>query len=122
VAPITLAFAASLLRNTQVRILAMSAPNRLPGVLAEVPTWREQGYDIVVTNWRGFIGPKGMSAAQIAYWENVLKRLSESDEWKAELETNFWSGDFMGSADMLKFLERDNAQARGFLVDIGLAK
>ena len=122
VAPITLAFAASLLRNNQVRILAMSAPNRLPGLLAEVPTWREQGYDIMVTNWRGFVGPKGMSAAQIAYWENVLKRLSESDEWKAELETNFWSGDFMGSADMLKFLERDNAQARGFLVDIGLAK
>ena len=122
VAPITLAFAASLLRNNQVRILAMSAPNRLPGLLAEVPTWREQGYDILVTNWRGFVGPKGMSAAQIAYWENVLKRLSESDEWKAELETNFWSGDFMGSADMLKFLERDNAQARGFLVDIGLAK
>ena len=122
VAPITLAFAASLLRNNQVRILALSAPARLPGVLAEVPTWREQGYDVTVTNWRGFVGPKGMTTAQVAYWEAVLRRLSESDEWKAELETNFWSGDYMGSAEMLKFLERDNAQARTFLVDIGLAK
>ncbi len=122
VAPITLAFAASLLRNNQVRILALTAPSRLPGVLAEVPTWREQGYDITVTNWRGFVGPKGLAPAQIAYWEGVLRRLSESDEWKAELESNFWSGEFLGSADYQKFLERDNAQARSFLVDIGLVK
>lgn len=122
VAPITLAFAASLLRNNQVRILAMTAPSRLPGVLAEVPTWREQGYDITGMNWRGFVGPKGMTPAQITYWEGVLRRLSESEEWKAELDANFWSGDYMGSAEYLKFLERDNAQARTFLVDIGLAK
>jgi putative tricarboxylic transport membrane protein len=122
VAPITLAFAASLLRNNQVRILALTAPARLPGVLADVPTWREQGYDITVTNWRGFVGPKGLTPAQIAYWEGVLRRLSESEEWKAELETNFWSGEYLGSVDMLKFLERDNAQARTFLLDIGLVK
>lgn len=122
VVPITLAFSTSLLRSGQVRILAVTSANRLPGVLADVPTWREQGYDVVVTNWRGFVGPKGMTGAQIAYWEDILRRLVDSEEWKKELELNYWSTDFTGSAEMQKFLERDNAEARTFLVDIGLVK
>jgi putative tricarboxylic transport membrane protein len=122
VAPITLAFASSLLRSGQVRLLAVTSPSRLPGLLADVPTWREQGYDVVVTNWRGFVGPKGMTPGQIAYWEDVLRRLSESEEWKKELDANFWSSDYMGSVETQKFLERDNAQAREFVVDLGLAK
>jgi len=122
VVPITLAFATSLLRSGQVRILAVTSASRLPGVLADVPTWREQGYDVVVTNWRGFMGPKGITAAQIGYWEDTLRRLIENEEWKKELEINYWSTDFMGSADMRKFLEKDNAEARAFLADIGIVK
>jgi putative tricarboxylic transport membrane protein len=120
VVPISAAFAASLLRNAQVRVLAVAAPNRLAGVLADVPTWREIGFDAVVSNWRLMVGPKGMSAAQIAFWESSLKRFVESEQWKKELEANFWSSDFMGNADTMKFLERQNAQARAFLGELGL--
>jgi len=64
VVPISVSFAASLLRQGQVRLLAIGAPERLSGVLADVPTWREQGYDAVVSNWRGLWGPKGMTDAR----------------------------------------------------------
>jgi len=122
VVPISAAFAASLLNNKQVRLIAVTSPGRLPGVLAEVPTWREQGYDAVVSNSRSMVGPRGMMEAQVAYWEAALRRMSESEEWKKELEANFWSSEYMGSADMRKSLERDNVVLRAFLVDLGLAK
>lgn len=122
VVPITAAFAASMLRQGQVRLLAVAAPRRLPEVLADVPTWREQGYDVVVSNWRMMIGAKGMTEAQIAYWEDVMRRLSESEEWKQELEANFWTNEYMGSVETRKYLDRDNAQTRAFLVELGLAK
>ncbi len=122
VVPITAAFAASMLRNGQIRLLAVASPQRLTGVLADVPTWREQGFEAVVSNWRGVVGPKGMSEAQRAYWEEALRRFSGSEEWKKELETNFWSNDYKRGAEMRKFLDEDNAQTRAFLVDIGLAK
>lgn len=122
VVPITAAFAASMLRQGQVRLLAVAAPRRLPEVLADVPTWREQGYDVVVSNWRMMIGAKGMSEAQITYWEDVLRRLSESEEWKKELEANFWTNEYMGSVETRKYLDRDNAQTRAFLVELGLVK
>jgi len=122
VVPITAAFAASMLRAGQVRLLAVASPQRLTGVLAEVPTWREQGFEAVVSNWRGMVGPKGMTAAQSAYWEEALRRFSDSEEWKKELETNFWTNDYLRGAEMRKFLDEDNAKTRAFLVDIGLAK
>ncbi len=122
VVPITAAFAASMLRGGQVRLLAVASPQRLVGVLADVPTWREQGFEAVVSNWRGMVGPKGLSESQRAYWEEALRRFSDSEEWKKELELNFWTNDFRRGAEMRKFLDEDNAQARAFLVDIGLAK
>jgi putative tricarboxylic transport membrane protein len=122
VVPITAAFAASMLRNGQVRVIAVTSPTRMPGVLADVPTWREQGFNAVISNSRSLVGPKGMTEAQIAYWEDALRRLSESDEWKKELDANFWTSEFMGSAETRKSLDRDNVQLRPFLVDLGLAK
>ena len=122
VVPVSAAFAASMLRNKQVRLLAVAAPKRFPGVLADVPTWREQGYDAVVSNWRIVVGPRGMTPAQVAYWESALKRFGDSEEWRKELEENFWTHEFMGSRETSKFLEQENSQARAFLVELGLAK
>ena len=122
VVPITAAFAASMARQGQVRLLAVTAPARLPDVLADVPTWREQGYDVVVSNWRSMVGPKGMTEAQIAYWEQTLRRFTESEEWKKELETNFWRSEYMRSAETRKYLDQDSAQVRAFLTALGLAK
>jgi putative tricarboxylic transport membrane protein len=122
IVPITAAFAASMVRNGQVRLIAVSSPQRLTGVLADVPTWRELGYDAVVSNWRSVIGPKAMTEAQLAYWDRALRRLIDSAEWKKELEMNFWTSEYLGSADTRKLMSQENVQAREFLVDLGLAK
>ena len=122
VVPISVAFATSLLRNGQVRIIAIAAPQRLPGDLAAVPTWREQGYDSVVSQWRGFVGPKDMTAAQIAYWEQAFHRFLESPEWKKELDTNFWQADFRNAAGFRKVLDEDNVELSKFLNELGLVK
>jgi putative tricarboxylic transport membrane protein len=122
VVPISVAFAASLLRNGQVRLIAVTAPERLPGILKDVPTWKEQGADAVVSQWRVLIGPKGMTGGQVAYWENVMRRMMEAEEWKNEMETNFWRANFQSGAEARKFLARDYAEAKAFLTELGLAK
>lgn len=105
-----------------VRLVAIAAPQRLGGVLANVPTWREQGANAVVSNWRGLIGPKGMTDAQTAYWDKALRAMTETDEWKKDLEKNNWSNEYMRSAETRKYVEADYAQLKGFLTDIELAK
>jgi putative tricarboxylic transport membrane protein len=122
VVPISVGFASSLLRNGQARLLAVTSPQRLPGILKDVPTWKEQGADAVVSQWRVLIGPKNMTPEQLAYWENTMKRMMEADEWKNEMEQNFWQANFQGSAATRKFLAKDFDDAKAFLTELGLAK
>jgi len=122
VVPLSVAFASQLLRNKQVRVIAVTSPARLSGVLAEVPTWKELGYDVDVAQWRVFVGPKAMTPAQIAYWEQVMQRATQAEEWKKELAENYWQHRLMGHAETLRFLARDDADARAFLTELGLAR
>lgn len=122
VVPISVGFGAQLLRNNQVRIIAVTSPQRLPGILKDVPTWKEQGYDAVVEQWRVLVGPKAMTAGQIAYWEDVMRRMMDAEDWKNELETNFWTANYQTSAETRNFLARDNDDAKAFLAELGLAK
>ncbi len=122
VVPVTAALAVQLAAAGQVRLLAATSPQRLAGALAEVPTWRELGYDTVVSQWRGVVGPKGMSGAQVAYWERILKRMTEADEWRQDIEKNFWSAEFMNAREMRQAMDKDNASLKVFLNDLGLVK
>ena len=49
----------------RVRVLAISAPARLAGPFASVPTWSELGIDCVIGAWRGVSGPAGLAPAQV---------------------------------------------------------
>ena len=122
VVPISAGFGSQLLRNKQVRIIAVTSPERLGGIYADVPTWKEQGANAVVEQWRILVGPKGMTPAQVGYWEGVMKRMMEVDEWKKELEENFWKANFQSGAESRKFLDRDYMDAKAFLTELGLAK
>jgi putative tricarboxylic transport membrane protein len=106
----------------KVRIVGVAAPRRLTGVLADVPTWKEQGVDLIFSGWRAIMGPKGLTPAQVAYWENALRAATRTAEWKEDLEKNFWSDDFAGSAEFRKDLDKDYAAMVSTLSEVGLAK
>ena len=81
----------------RLRVVAVTASQRLTGAFAEVPTWREQGVDYVFGAWRSIFAPKGLTPQQVAYWEGALKKATEAPEWKADLEKNVWADAFLGS-------------------------
>ena len=109
-------------RAGKVRILGVSAPHRLGGPLAAVPTWKEQGADVVVGNWRGIIGAPGMSAAQVSYWNRMFGKLVKTPDWRKTAGRYFWTTDYMNSAASRRFLAQQYAMLGGLLEDIGLAQ
>lgn len=106
----------------RMRVLAVAAPKRLTGTLSNVPTWKEQGVDVVSGSWRGIVGPKGLSAAQVAFWEGALRKLTETPEWKLDLEKNYWTDEFVTGTALKKMLEQEVVETRAVLADLGLAK
>ena len=106
----------------KIRLIAVTSPKRLGGALAQTPTLREQGANVEVDNLRGVIGPKGMSAGQIAYWEGALKKMSESAEWHKYLEKNLWEHSFTGAEGSRKALQAQHDEMRAGMAELGLVK
>jgi putative tricarboxylic transport membrane protein len=106
----------------RLRVVAISADKRLPGALAEVPTWKEQGVNVLFGAWRAIFAPKGITPEQTAYWEGALRKATEAQEWKADLQKNMWADAFVGSEAFRKELDQDYKEMRSVLSDLGLAK
>ena len=107
----------------QARMIASLAPQRQPGALANVPTLREQGFDVPgVTNWRGMFGPRGLTPAQLEFWEEAMARLVATEEWKKPLEQNHLGQNFLRSRDFAKFLETEYQASKAAITDLGFAK
>jgi putative tricarboxylic transport membrane protein len=110
------------LQSEKMRVLAIAAPARLEGALAAVPTWKEQGAAIVVANWRPVIGPKGLSPAQVAFWEEAFARLTRSDEWTSDVARSGGVNHYMNSRDLAAYFDAQYAQFKAILGDLGLAR
>ena len=106
----------------KVRIIGIAAPRRIGGQFASAPTWNEQGVNAVVSGYRMLIAPKGWSAAQTAFWDHALARVTQSDAWQKELAANEWESNYMNSADSRKFLDGRYDEYRRILLELGLAK
>lgn len=106
----------------RIRFLAISAPKRLDGEFASIPTWREQGIDAVVSNSRFMMAPPGLTPAQITYWDNLLRRTVASPQWKKAVQQEQWVDEYIGSAELKNYMAREYAETREILTDLGLAK
>ena len=106
----------------RLRVLGIASASRLAGPLAQAPTWREQGIDVVFSSWRMLIGPRGMSPEQIAYWEDVASKVSTDKEWVSDLERNSLVPGYLNSSATRKLLAQQAEQLRSILTELGLAK
>ena len=110
------------IQSGQLRMIAVTAPKRMEGVFAQVPTWRELGANAVVSNWRLMVAPKGTAPRETAYWENVLARVVESDDWKKMLEEDVLTNQFMKSAETRSYLNSQYDELKAVLTALGMAK
>jgi putative tricarboxylic transport membrane protein len=110
------------LQAGNLRAIAVGSPQRQTGALASIPTLKEQGINVSLDNWRAIIGPRGLSAPQVAYWEDVLGRIVVTPEWKKDLEANNWSASFMKSREFAKFMDAEYADTKTILTELGLVK
>jgi len=105
-----------------VRLIAIASPKRLGGPFAQTPTWKEQGANVVVSNWRGMVGPGGMTAAQIAYWDSAMHGLVQTAAWKKELAKRYWDDEYKASAETRKYMAAEYAGLKAFRTELDLTK
>jgi putative tricarboxylic transport membrane protein len=105
-----------------LRIVGVSAPQRMGGALATIPTWKEQGANAVFDSWRGVVGTKGISEAQVKYWEAAFLALSQTEEWKADIDKNYRVNHFLNGRDSNAYWDAQYKELEEGLTELGLAK
>lgn len=105
----------------KMRAIAVSSTRRLGGAMAQVPTWQELGYQSS-GSWKGVMAPKGITPAQIAFWEDVMRKTAQSDEIRQYAEKNLWLVEFKGAADTRKWMDEESAALKTALGGLGLVK
>jgi len=105
-----------------VRPLAVAKDTRV-GLLKDVPTFKESGYDFVFYFFRGIAAPPKISPEVITYYQNLMKKMSDSSAWKDQyLKKYMLSPYFLNGADFSKFVAKNEAVFAEILKDLGLLK
>lgn len=79
-------------------------------------------YDHVFENWRGVIGAKGLTQDKVAFWENVFRRVTSSEEFRKYAEQNQWDSNFKGTEESRKFMQEQYGELKGVMTYLGLAR
>ncbi|HUQ24155.1 MAG TPA: tripartite tricarboxylate transporter substrate-binding protein [Burkholderiales bacterium] len=108
------------IRAGNMRVLAQVADKRLSG-FPNVPTLKEAGFDVpAVPQVRGVVAPPNIPAANVAYWEDVFRKLTRTASWKKYLDDNQFEDGYQNAAELTKFYDDFTGTMRGILQEAGV--
>ena len=89
----------------------------------DVPTFRENGLDVIFQFFRGVVAPPGVSPEVVAYYENMMKNLNDTKAWKENyLAKYFLSPGWQGSKEFTKTVYDSETIYEETLKSLGLIK
>ena len=102
----------------RVKILGITSAERMEGL--DIPTFKEQGFDIELANWRGVLGSPNMPEDNYREWISRFEQLNDSDEWKETMETQGWEPFFLTGEEFGEFIQAETERINEVLKDTGL--
>ena len=108
------------IRAGNMRVLAQINDTRL-SAFPNVPTLKEAGFDVTpVPQVRGVVAPPAIPKENVAYWEGVFRKLTQTESWKKFLADNQFEDGYQNSAELVKFYDEFTQQMRGVLEEAGI--
>jgi putative tricarboxylic transport membrane protein len=102
----------------KLRALGLSSDERLPGV--DIPTFKEQGVDAVLVNWRGLVAPKDLRGSELRELDAAMAAMVKSPTWQSIVKERGWVDLYLPSNEFAAFLAPEQARIEGLLRDLGL--
>jgi putative tricarboxylic transport membrane protein len=99
-----------------LRALAISAHARVDGIA--IPTLVEQGHDVVLSNWRGVVGPGRATPELRARLERLVARLHDSPSWRAALERFGWTDLYLPAEAFGAFLQQEERRIESIVLSL----
>ena len=104
------------------KALAIATDDRT-ATMPDVPTFKEQGYDISLAIFRGVVAAGEIGEAEKKYLSEMVRKLSESESWKKDyLVKNKVEPGYLGPDEYAAYLEEMNEIYRSSLTELGIIK
>jgi tripartite-type tricarboxylate transporter receptor subunit TctC len=101
-----------------IRILGVAHGERLP-FLPHVPTFKEQGFDLVTAIWLGLFAPVGVSAERLAELKQVAEKSASAPETAKAIAALNVVPAFLDSGSFAERVKADSDYHRGVLKLLG---
>ncbi|AEF42912.1 Bug family tripartite tricarboxylate transporter substrate binding protein [Hoyosella subflava] len=101
------------IRDGEVRVLAITGAERLPGI--DAPTLMERGLDVEFHNWRGLMAPPGISPSERDALVDMFASLAGSATWGRTVRDNHWNNTFVAGDDFADHIDRETRELHELL-------
>jgi putative tricarboxylic transport membrane protein len=105
----------------KLRVIGVTSPKRLANA-PDAPTFKEQGVNLEVLNWRSVVAPPGITADQRKALAEAMDKMAKSKEWAEILKARGWDDAYLPSAEFETFLKSEEARVAKVMKDVGLVK
>jgi putative tricarboxylic transport membrane protein len=105
----------------QMRVIAVTDEKRVEH-LPDVPTFREQGFDIVMSQYRGFAARKGMPAEAKAKLADAIYRATREPAFKEFMAKNHQPDGYLGPEEFTKLARQDFEMMGRLMQKLGTTK
>jgi putative tricarboxylic transport membrane protein len=102
----------------KMKPIAITSPARLKGL--NIPTMKEQGYNVVIGNWRGVYGAAGITPEQRKALVDIVVKATKTKAWAEAMEKNNWTAALLTGKDFEEFVDREFASLRATMVKAGM--
>ena len=106
------------IKTGKMKGIAVTSETRLKG--NDIPTMKEQGYNVVIGNWRGVYGAPGITPAQRKDLIDMIVKATKSATWQEALKKNDWTPALLTGAEFEKFVDDEFASLRATMVKSGM--
>ena len=105
----------------KMRVLAVSGEEAVDVGGTQAPTIKEEGYDVVLTNWRGIVAPPGLSDAEREDVVAFVEKVRATPSWKESVERFGWTEVAKPGTEFDSFLKSEEQRVEQLVTDLGLA-
>jgi putative tricarboxylic transport membrane protein len=108
-------------RAGEIRIIAITAPERLPE-LPDAPTLAEQGFPLNFANWRGFFAAPDLPETQYQRMRATISEVIQTPEFEEIRKRNGWSRLHYDGPAFYEFLEQQETEIRSLMTKLGFLR
>ncbi len=103
------------------RFLAIASEKRMD-VIPDVPTFKEQGYDIVEGAYRGVAAPPGTPDAVVKVLADAFEKTMKDPEVRKKMDHNGFKTEFMGPEASQAFVKKKMVEYETIMKELGRVK